>query len=60
MTPVTPTRDIMAGDGGSGRRRSDAVSGEGSRKVAFSMGFRADCDKCRERVPGHYNHVLKA
>jgi len=22
----------------------------------FSMGFRADCEKCRARVPGHMNH----
>lgn len=25
-------------------------------KRGFSMGFRADCDKCRNRVPGHMNH----
>ena len=24
---------------------------------AFSMGFRADCDKCVARVPGHYSHL---
>ena len=22
------------------------------------MGYRADCKKCRDRVPGHYNHFL--
>lgn len=22
----------------------------------FRMGFRADCEKCRMRVPGHYSH----
>ena len=44
------------------RRRSDAISGGvgESGKVVFSMGFRADCEKCRERVPGHYSHVLRA
>lgn len=22
------------------------------------MGYRADCEKCRDKVPGHYNHFL--
>ena len=26
-------------------------------KPLFSMGYRADCDMCKNRVPGHYNHV---
>lgn len=44
------------------RMRSDAISGGAGEtgKVVFSMGFRADCGKCRERVPGHYSHVLRA
>jgi hypothetical protein len=44
------------------RRRSDAISGGAGEtgKVVFSMGYRADCEKCRERVPGHYSHVLRA
>lgn len=24
----------------------------------FSMGYRADCEKCRMKVPGHYSHVV--
>ncbi len=28
-------------------------------KTILSMGYRADCEKCRSRVPGHYNHVIK-
>lgn len=32
----------------------------GSKKVAFFMGYRADCDKCRQKVPGHYNHIIRA
>ena len=28
-------------------------------KVVFSMGYRADCEKCRTRVPGHWSHVVK-
>lgn len=27
-------------------------------KRGFSMGFRADCEKCRLRVPGHMNHFI--
>ncbi|KAF2865995.1 hypothetical protein BDV95DRAFT_612230 [Massariosphaeria phaeospora] len=42
--PPTPT----------GRKRSGAFTGKGR----FSMGYRDDCDKCRQRVPGHYSHFL--
>lgn len=28
-------------------------------KMMLSMGFRADCEKCRTRVPGHYNHIIR-
>jgi len=28
-------------------------------KIMFSMGFRADCEMCRNRVPGHCNHILR-
>ncbi len=28
-------------------------------KLMLSMGYRADCEKCRTRVPGHYNHVVR-
>lgn len=28
------------------------------KKPGFSMGYRADCDKCRSRVPGHYSHII--
>lgn len=28
-------------------------------KTMLHMGFRADCEKCRARVPGHYNHVIR-
>lgn len=29
-------------------------------KMTISMGYRADCEKCRMRVPGHYNHLIRA
>ncbi|KAA8642134.1 uncharacterized protein ATNIH1004_011075 [Aspergillus tanneri] len=28
-----------------------------NKKIIFSMGFRADCDKCHRKVPGHYSHI---
>ncbi|KAF1837076.1 hypothetical protein BDW02DRAFT_492215 [Decorospora gaudefroyi] len=37
-----------------GRKRSGAMTG----MPRFSMGYRDDCDKCRQRVPGHYSHFL--
>ncbi|KAI8823506.1 uncharacterized protein EV422DRAFT_521250 [Fimicolochytrium jonesii] len=27
-------------------------------RTLFSMGFRKDCEKCRQGVPGHYMHVM--
>lgn len=44
-TAPTPTR---------GRKRSGALTG----MPRFSMGYRDDCEKCRQRVPGHYSHFL--
>jgi hypothetical protein len=25
---------------------------------SFSIGYRADCEKCRLKVPGHFNHII--
>ncbi|KAJ0418035.1 hypothetical protein BJY00DRAFT_288438 [Aspergillus carlsbadensis] len=36
-----------------------ASSVKSTKKLAFSMGYRADCDKCRRRVPGHYSHIIR-
>lgn len=41
--------------GGSPMRESPGPDGLGGKRH-FSMGYRADCAKCRERVPGHMNH----
>ena len=30
-----------------------------TKKVSFSMGYRSDCDKCRNKVPGHYSHIIR-
>ena len=28
-------------------------------KTILSMGYRADCEKCRTRVPGHWSHFIR-
>lgn len=46
-----------------GRGKNDIVSpaspGPKTGRAMLSMGYRADCEKCRTRVPGHYNHVIQ-
>ena len=27
-------------------------------KKSFSIGYRADCEKCRLKTPGHFNHII--
>jgi hypothetical protein len=27
-------------------------------KKSFSIGYRADCEKCKAKVPGHFNHII--
>ncbi|KAF2769620.1 hypothetical protein EJ03DRAFT_327225 [Teratosphaeria nubilosa] len=36
----------------------DAGADGGMAKRGLSIGYRADCDKCRMRVPGHMNHFV--
>ncbi|KAF4635955.1 hypothetical protein G7Y89_g2134 [Cudoniella acicularis] len=34
------------------------MSGNAGMKKSFSMGYRADCEKCRMKVPGHFSHII--
>jgi hypothetical protein len=34
------------------------LNGNMGMKKSFSMGYRADCEKCRLRVPGHFSHII--
>ncbi|KAH8663102.1 hypothetical protein BGZ60DRAFT_491046 [Tricladium varicosporioides] len=34
------------------------MNGNGGMKKSFSMGYRADCEKCRLKVPGHFSHII--
>lgn len=68
LTVTTELMDVEPGDGDAGvgeppgvvttptrgRKRSGALSGKGR----FSMGYREDCEKCKQHVPGHYSHFL--
>ncbi len=38
---------------------SPVHEGTGSKR-RFSMGYREDCSRCRERVPGHFSHFIPA
>lgn len=29
-------------------------------KKSFTMGYRADCEKCRMKVPGHFSHIISS
>lgn len=40
------------------RQRSGAFTSPREPTKKFTMGYRDDCDKCRNRVPGHMNHFL--
>lgn len=33
--------------------------GQKSGKTTIVMGYRADCEKCRNRIPGHFNHIVQ-
>ncbi|KAI9683889.1 MAG: hypothetical protein M1829_004224 [Trizodia sp. TS-e1964] len=46
--------------GGEAMIRGREGRGVGHGKTSFSMGYRAGCEKCRNRVPGHFNHVVRA
>ena len=49
--PATPVQS---------RSRSNAFGSGSGGKVSFSMGYRADCDKCLRKVPGHYSHIIRS
>lgn len=38
--------------------RGDNNGAEKKGKITLAMGYRADCEKCKNRVPGHYSHFI--
>lgn len=47
-SPVRPTQAELA---------MEPLTREASRR-GLSMGYRADCERCRMKVPGHFNHFV--
>ena len=41
------------------KRPLDLTTSPRSGRLSFSMGIRADCELCRNRVPGHSNHIFR-
>lgn len=57
---VLDRQDVATRDGsGHPKRDKSWVTKPKTGRITLSMGFRADCEKCRTRVPGHYNHVIR-
>jgi hypothetical protein len=52
--------DHSFGGGGGAETGPGAKNSDQDNKAIFSMGFRADCGMCHDRVPGHFSHVAKA
>jgi len=56
-TPFPPLLDqghsVLEGQGEASGGELDAP-----RSRRLTMGFRADCSKCIQRVPGHYSHIV--
>lgn len=56
ILPIRKTRARSGALSNGVSREATPTAGNGPR--GFSMGFRADCEKCRLRVPGHMTHFL--
>ena len=39
--------------------RVDRAQTLGGGETTLTMSYRADCEKCRAKVPGHFNHIIK-
>lgn len=55
---MLPTEGRRVGSGGSHRRIGSYDARTGI-TTTFSMGYRADCEKCVMKVPGHYAHIIR-
>ncbi|KAL1301780.1 hypothetical protein AAFC00_005976 [Neodothiora populina] len=56
--PATPTPSAEAMTVRKQRQRSGAFTSPREPSKKLIMGYRDDCEKCRNRVPGHMNHFL--
>lgn len=37
-----------------------ANTASNKKKLNIFMGYRADCEKCQQKIPGHYSHIIHA
>lgn len=54
----TPTKKGHTRSKHSLRTWTETATAGGGMKRSFSMGYRADCEKCRMKVPGHFSHII--
>lgn len=55
MSDLSFTNDTRELSSSAPARTTDNHAG---RQARLHMGYRADCEKCRQHVPGHYTHIL--
>ncbi|KAK6811120.1 hypothetical protein RU639_012953 [Aspergillus parasiticus] len=56
MQETMPSMDSARGT----LQEQRSKSASNKKKITISMGYRADCEKCRCKVPGHYSHIIRA
>lgn len=66
VSPESPNESAMEVDAGTSPKKGHTRSRhtlnswtlQPGMKKSFSIGYRADCEKCRMKVPGHFNHII--
>ncbi|KAH7040827.1 uncharacterized protein B0I36DRAFT_358077 [Microdochium trichocladiopsis] len=56
--PASPSPRGKFGHCRSKHTLSSWTAGQPGMKKSFSIGYRADCEKCRLKIPGHFNHII--
>lgn len=56
--PTTPSPKTKFGHSRSKHTINSWTAAQPGMKKAFSIGYRADCEKCRQKIPGHFNHII--
>lgn len=55
--PATPSPRTKFGHSRS-KHTLNSWTQQGGMVKSFSIGYRADCEKCRLKIPGHFNHII--
>ena len=56
--PMTPSPGKRFGHTRSKHTLNSWTALQPGMKRSFSIGYRSDCEKCRDKVPGHFNHII--